>query len=98
IRRQYVTTTQTQYVTTQTVTTDPLALIALPLAVAAVSEVTGVPSNQLADLVATLNSANVPVVQEIQVIRYVPVALVADTGPQFVEFVQTQVTQGVTGP
>ena len=85
IRRQYV-------------TTDPLALIALPLAVAAVSEVTGVPSNQLAALVATLNSANVPVVQEIQVIRYVPVALVADSGPQFVEFVQTQVTQGVTGP
>lgn len=95
IRRQYVTT---QTVTTQTVTTDPLALIALPLAVAAVSEVTGMPQTQLADLVATLNSANVPVTQEIQVIRYVPVALVADTGPQFVEFVHTQVTQGVTGP
>jgi hypothetical protein len=90
IRRQYQTTTQTE-------TTDPLALIALPLAVAAVSEVTGVPLDQLADLVATLNSANVPVAQEIQVIRYVPVALAADTGPQFVDFVQTQVTQGVTG-
>lgn len=95
IRRQYVTTTQTL---STTGITDPLALIALPLAVAAVSEVTGVPSNQLADLVATLNSANVPVTQEIQVIRYVPVALMADSGPQFVEFVQTQVTQGVTGP
>jgi hypothetical protein len=76
---------------------NPLALIALPLAVAAVADITGMPQNQLADFVASLNSANMPVTQEIQVIRYVPVALVADNGPQFVEFVQTQVTQGVTG-
>lgn len=89
---------QNDYIPQTVMTTDPLALIALPLAVAAVSEITGMPQNQLADLVATLNNANVPVVQEIQVIRYVPVALVADNGPQFVEFVQTQVTQGMTGP
>jgi hypothetical protein len=87
-----------QFVATGLASSDPLALIALPLAVAAVSEVTGVPESQLADLVATLNSANVPVTQEIQVIRYVPVALVDNNAPQFVDFVQTQVTQGVTGP
>ena len=79
-------------------TEDLVSLVALPLAVAAVADVTGVPQDQLADLVATLNNANVPVTQEIQMIRYVPVALTADNGTPFVDFVQTQVTQGVTGP
>lgn len=79
-------------------TSDPLALIALPLAVAAVSDVAGIPQNQLADLVTTLNSANVPVVQEIQVVRYAPVALTVDNGQPFVDYVQTQVNQGITGP
>src|SRR5438128_8190603 len=46
---------------------------------------------------ATLNQANVPPVQEIQVIRYVPVALVVDNGQPFVQYVQQQVAQGVTG-
>ena len=78
-------------------TIDPLAAIGLPLAVAAVSNISGVPQDQLASLVASLNQANVPVVQEIHVIRYVPVALI-DNGTPFVQFVQTQVTQGVTGP
>ena len=78
-------------------TSDPLAAIALPLAVAAVSEIAGVPQDQLASLVAMLNQANVPVTQEVQMIRYVPVALV-DTNGNFVQFVQQQVTQGVTGP
>lgn len=77
---------------------DPLTLVALPLAVAAVADVTGIPQNNLADLVSTLNNANVPVTQEIQVIRYAPVALVSDNGQPFVEFVQTQVTRGVIGP
>src|SRR5438876_3241 len=79
-------------------TQDALGLVALPLAVAAVSDISGVPQSQLADLVSTLNNANVPVVQEIQVIRYAPVALTADNGQPFVEFVQTQVDQGITGP
>ncbi len=77
-------------------TTDPLSLAMLPLAVAAVSNIAGVPQDQLANLVATLDNANVPVVQEIQIIRYVPVALV-DNGPQFVQFVQQQTAQGITG-
>jgi hypothetical protein len=93
VERDYIPTT-----TTVVTAADPLELIALPLAVAAASEVSGIPQSQLADLVATLNGANVPVVQEIQVIRYAPVALTADNGQPFVEFVQTQVNQGITGP
>src|SRR5947207_1416963 len=87
------------YISTSTVVNvNPLALIALPLAVASVSDISGIPQSQLADLVSTLNNANVPVVQEIQVIRYAPVALTADNGQPFVQFVQTQVDQGITGP
>ena len=92
VERDYIPTT------TMISTADPLALIALPLAVAAVSEVSGISQNQLADLVATLNSANVPVVQEIQVVRYAPVALAVDNGQPFLDFVQTQVNQGIVGP
>ena len=76
---------------------NPLAAIGLPLAVAAVANLAGVPQDQLASLVATLNNANVPIAQEIQIVRYVPVALV-DNGPQFVQFVQQQTSRGVTGP
>ena len=84
--------------TTQLVTTtDPLALIGLPLAVAAVSDISGVPQDQLATLVATLNNANVPPVQEIQIIRYAPVALVSNSGQPFVQYIQQQTSQGVTG-
>jgi hypothetical protein len=75
---------------------DPLTLVALPLAVAAVADITGVPRDQLADFVATLNNANVPPSQIIEVVRYVPVALI-DQGPPFVQFVQQQATQ-ITGP
>ena len=78
-------------------TGDPLAAIALPLAVAAVSEIAGVPQDQLASLVAMLNQANVPVTEEVRMIRYVPVALAGSKG-EFVQFVQQQVTEGVTGP
>jgi hypothetical protein len=83
---------------TMQLTNDPLALIGLPLAVAAVSNITGVPQDELGNLVATLNNANVPVVQEVQIIRYAPVALVDQNGQPFVAFVQQQVSQGVTGP
>ena len=82
-------------------TSDLLSLIAMPLAVAAVSEVTGVPTNELSNFVATLNNANVPPTQMIDLLRYVPVALVDDATqqqPVFVDYVQSQVQQGVTGP
>src|SRR2546423_1160973 len=83
--------------TTQ-LTGNPLSLIALPLAVAAVSNMTGVPQDELANLVATLNNANVPATQEIEIIRYAPVALISDNGQPFVQYVQQQTSQGVTGP
>jgi hypothetical protein len=83
--------------TAQLVSTDPMSLIGLPLAVAAVSDISGVPQDQLANLVATLNNANVPLIQETQIIRYAPVALVSDNGQPFVQFVQQQTSQGVTG-
>ena len=78
-------------------TSELLATIAMPLAVAAVSEVTGVPQNELADVVATLNNALVPAPQAVEIIRYVPVALVVDNGTPFVEFIQQQAAQGITG-
>ncbi len=84
-------------ITTRVVAADPLAIVALPLTVAAVADIAGVPQDQLANLVVTLNSANMPAPQMIEVVRYVPVALV-DNGPQFVQFVQDQTRQGVTGP
>lgn len=87
--------TQPDYVYTYTTNTDPLALIAMPLAVAAVADMTNVPQDQLANLVASLNQANVPPAQFVQVVRSVPVAV---QDQQFVPFVQQQVAQGVTGP
>lgn len=71
---------------------DLLALVAMPLAVAAVSDLTGVPADDLASLVATMNQADVPPVQFVEVIRYVPVALV---DPGFTDYVQTRANDGV---
>ena len=74
-----------------------LTLIGLPLAVAAVADIAGVPQDQLANFIASLNNANVPPAQMIEVVRYVPVALVFE-GQPFVQYVQDQTSQGVTGP
>src|SRR5258706_11967479 len=80
-------------------TQDALALVAMPLAVAAVSDVTAVPQDQLADIVATLNQANVPPEQFVEVVRYVPVTYgQTATGPTFAEFVRTETSNGITGP
>lgn len=78
---------------------DLLALVAMPLAVAAVSEITDVPANDLIDMVTLLNDADVPPVQFVEVVRYVPVALVVenDTQPRFVEVVRQQEQAGVRG-
>src|SRR3954453_15746985 len=75
---------------------DLLSLIAMPLAVAALSDIAGIPQDQLASLLGTLNQANVPPTQFVDTLRYVPVALVEQ--PDFVPYVQTQVSNGVTGP
>src|SRR5579884_3838381 len=77
---------------------DALSCVALPLAVDAVSNIAGVPQDELANLVATLDNANVPPAEEIEIIRYSPVALVDENGQPFIAYVQQQVAQGVTGP
>ena len=79
-------------------TNDLLSLVAMPLAVDAVANLTGVPTQDLMNLITQLNQANVPPPQFIEVVRYVPVVLVdQNTAPQFVDYVNTQVNQGVTG-
>jgi hypothetical protein len=77
-------------------TNDLLALIAMPLAVDAVSNLTGVPSGDLANFVASLNRANVAPVQFVEVLRYAPVGLVEEQ-PAFVQYVQDQAAQGISG-
>lgn len=85
---------------------DPVAVAAMPLAVAAVSELTGIPQNQLADLALTLNQANVPPAQFVEVVSYAPRTLViqqqpvvvAQPQPTFVDYVRTQTRHGVRGP
>lgn len=82
----------------QTVQLDPLALIAMPLAVAAVSEMTDVPRNDLISLIAALNGARVPAPQFVEVVRYSPVVLVDPyERPQFLSFVTTEIDRGVIG-
>jgi hypothetical protein len=77
---------------------DLLALVAMPLAVAAVSEVADVPMSQLMDVVALLNDAAVPPPQFIEVVRYVPAALVVENDePDFVEYVRLRRAEGLSG-
>lgn len=78
-------------------TQEMLSLVAMPLAVAAVSELTDVPPEPLFELVSLLNEARVPPSEFIEVVRYAPVALVVDAEPDFVDFVRLQTTQGATG-
>ncbi len=79
-------------------TEDLLALVAMPLAVAAVSEMTDVPTSELVDVVTLLNDAAVPPAQFVEVVRYVPVALVVENDePDFVEFVRLREAEGLRG-
>ena len=103
VESNYIPGTQTEvtpfdsgYFDNSTMSGSSLDVIALPLAVAAVSNIAGVPQDQLATLISTLNQANMPPNQMIEVVRYVPVALVDDPQP-FVQYVQQQTSRGVTG-
>ncbi len=80
-------------------TNDLLALAAMPLAVAAVADITGIPFADLSNLVSSLNAARMPPMQIVEVLRYSPVVMVDQyERPRFVQFVNTQVVSGVTGP
>lgn len=74
-----------------------LALVAMPLAVAAVAEVADMPMNDLVDVVRLLNDAAVPPPQFLEVVRYVPVALLVEQpeGPDFVEYVRLRSAEGL---
>jgi hypothetical protein len=75
-------------------TDELLSLVAMPLAVAAVAEITDIPTQDLISFVAALNEADVPPPQFIEVVRYVPVALVDETiRPEFLTFVTTESRQ-----
>src|SRR5688572_24284381 len=80
-------------------TNELLALVAMPLAVAAVSEITDVPTSDLIHVVTLMNDANVPPAQFVEVVRYAPVALVVEQPVRtpFVEFVRTRYQQGIVG-
>ena len=76
-----------------------LALVAMPLAVAAVSEMTDVPMNDLIDVVTLMNDAAVPPAQFVEVVRYAPVALVVEAEqPRFAQYVRVQYDSGLRGP
>src|SRR5438132_526894 len=79
--------------------TEMLSYVAMPLAVSAVSDVRGVQTDRVAELVTYMNEANVQPADFVDVFRYVPVALVLrnDSQPDFVQWVQSKVAQGVNG-
>jgi hypothetical protein len=69
---------------------DPVDFVAMPLAVAAVAELTNVPMNDLISLVAAMNGAYVPPGQFVEIVRYSPVVLLDDAArPAFIEYVRT---------
>lgn len=74
--------------------TDPLSLIAMPLAVAAVSQLAGIDSGQLFGLISSLNRASMPAPQFVEIVRYSPMVLL-DRDPQFVTFVTREVDRGI---
>lgn len=79
-------------------TDDVLALVAMPLAVAAVADIADVPTRDVVNLVTSLNRAYVPAPQFVEVVRYAPVAIVDTTyDPPFVSYVSTRVDQGIVG-
>lgn len=76
-----------------------LAVVAMPLATAAVSDVRGIPHDEIRNLADTLNQAMVSPSQFVSIMRYAPIALTTHTpaDPSFVEFVQAQLAQSVAG-
>jgi len=75
---------------------DPVALVAMPLAVAAVSEITDIPSRDLVSFIVSLNRARMPPAQFVEVVRYSPVYLVDPyERPLFLRYVTTEIDRGV---
>jgi len=70
----------------------------MPLAVAAVANLTDIPTNDLISFITSLNQAAVPAPQFVEVVRYSPVVFYDDSmAPQFVTFVTAEVDRGIRG-
>jgi hypothetical protein len=98
-QQQFVpTVVTTRLQTVSTTRFDPIALVAMPLAVAAVANLSDVPTNDLISFISALNQASMPAPQFVEVVRYSPVMLIDDTiEPQFVRFVTTEADRGIRG-
>jgi hypothetical protein len=70
------------------------SLAAMPLAVDACSRSGQIPEDQLGRFASRLNEADVPPPMFVETIRYAPVAL---QQPDFIPFVDSEYSQGVTG-
>ncbi|MBW3565229.1 MAG: hypothetical protein KY459_10930 [Acidobacteria bacterium] len=72
-------------------TEEILATVAMPLAVAAVADLTDIDTEDLLTLVYALNDANVAPTKFVEIIRYVPVVLLdPEAAPDFIAFVETE--------
>lgn len=78
---------------------DVLSYTAMPLAVSDVCDVRGVQTDQVGLLVTQMNRAGVSPDAFADVFRYVPVALVLNSGhrPDFVQWVGSEVDRGIVG-
>lgn len=73
-------------------------VVAMPLAVAAVSEVSGVPAGDLTQLVKAMNETDVAPAHFVEIVRHSPVLLIEYVnGPQIVTSVMNEVERGITG-
>ncbi len=81
------------------VANDVLSIVSMPLATAAVSDLPGIPRDELENLADALNHADIAPAHFVTIMRYAPIALTTHTPsePSFVEFVQAQSAQGVVG-
>src|SRR5688500_3984272 len=78
-------------------TDELIAITAMPLAVADVVALPDVPRADVITVVTTLNQAAVPAPQFVEIVRYVPVALVEPAEPRFVTYVTQEYQRGIVG-
>src|SRR5688572_22994432 len=78
-------------------TDELIAITAMPLAVADVVALPDVPRDDVITVVTTLNQAAVPAPQFVEIVRYVPVALVEPAEPRFVTYVTQEYQRGIVG-
>lgn len=72
-------------------TEEILATVAMPLAVAAVADLTDIDTEDLLTLVYALNDADVAPTKFVEIVRYVPVVLLdPEAAPDFIAFVEAE--------